>query len=204
MLLQTQNDSAQSRRLEAAVTDGIRYLGFEVQPLAKPGEPEGIARPFAAPVPTNPTSQTPRQPLYTFTFDAKSSKHEVAATGNINHAGMVEHRERYKANHALVVAPGFSDGALATRCKQQKIAPMTARDLGRLLEYTVEFGAIPVTKLREVLQIYDPDEVETWVTDLEAWMKAQRPLTIDKWQLAHQLAAQAVQLCVRASLAGNG
>jgi hypothetical protein len=204
LLLQTQNDSAQSRRLEAAVTDGIRYLGFEVQPLAKPGEPEGIARAFAAPVPTNPTSQTPRQPLYTFTFDAKSSKHEVAATGNINHAGMVEHRERYKANHALVVAPGFSDGALATRCKQQKIAPMTARDLGRLLEYTVEFGAIPVTKLREVLQIYDPDEVETWVTDLEAWMKAQRPLTIDKWQLAHQLAAQAVQLCVRASLAGNG
>lgn len=179
LLLQTQNDSSESRRLEAAVTDGIRYLGFEVEPLGKPGDPEGIARAFAAPAINNPTVQTPRQPLYTFTYDAKSSKHDVAATGNINHAGIVEHRERHKANHALVVAPGFSDGALATRCKQQRIAPMTAKDLGRLLEYTVQFGAIPVTKLRDVLQIYDPKEVETWVTDLEPWMKSMRPLTID-------------------------
>ena len=122
--------AAKAERLEAAVTDGIRYLGFDVEPLGKPGEPEGIARAFAVPAINNPTAQTPRQPLYTFTYDAKSSKHEVAATGNINPAGMVEHRERYKANHALVVAPGFSDGALATRCKQQKIAPITARDLG--------------------------------------------------------------------------
>jgi hypothetical protein len=179
LLLQTQNDSGESKRLEAAVTDALRYLGFEVEPLGKPGEPEGIARAFAVPSINNPTAQTLRQPLYTFTYDAKSSKHEVAATGNINHAGMVEHRERYKANHALVVAPGFSEGALTTRCEQQKIAPITARDLGRLLEYTVEFGAIPVTKLREVLQIYDPKKVEGWVTDLEQWIKKMRPLTID-------------------------
>jgi hypothetical protein len=178
LLLQTQNESDESKRLEVAVTDGIRYLGFEVEVLAKSGEPEGIARAFAVPTPFGPTTQRPRQPLYTFTFDAKSSKHGVAATGNINHAGIVEHRERYKADHALVVAPGFSDGALVTRCKQQKITPMTARDLGRLLEYTVEFGAIPVTKLREVLQIYDPKEVEIWVTQLEGWIKAQRQLTI--------------------------
>ena len=77
----------------------------------------------------------------------------------------------------FVVAPGFSDGSLAIRCEQQQIAPMTARDLGRLLEYTVQFGAIPVTKLREVLQIYNPTAVEAWVTNLEPWMKAQRPLT---------------------------
>jgi hypothetical protein len=179
LLLQTQNDSGESRRLEAAVTDALRYLGFEVEPLGKPGEPEGIARAFAVPSINNPTAQTPRQPLYTFTYDAKSSKHEVAATGNINHAGMVEHRERYRANHALVVAPGFSEGALTTRCQQQKIAPITARDLGRLVEYTMKFGAIPVTKLREVLQIYDPKKVEGWVTDLEQWIKEMRPLTID-------------------------
>jgi hypothetical protein len=179
LLLQTQNDSGESKRLEAAVTDGIRYLGFEVEPLGKSGEPEGIARAFAVPAANNPTEQMPRQPLYTFTYDAKSSKYSVAATGNINHAGMVEHRERYKADHALVVAPGFSDGALVTRCQQQKIAPMTAKDLGRLLEYTVRFGAIPLTKLRDVLQIYDPKKVEIWVTDLEQWMKSKRPLTID-------------------------
>ena len=36
-----------------------------------------------------------------------------------------------------------------------------------------------MTKLREVLQIYDPKEVETWVTNLEQWIKEKRPLTID-------------------------
>jgi hypothetical protein len=130
-------------------------------------------------VTASPTAETRRQPLYTFTYDAKSSKHDVAETGNINHAAIAEHRDRYKADHALVVAPGYSDGANATRCAQQKIAPMTARDLGRLLEYTVRFGAVPVTKLREVLQIYEPKGVEKWVTELEGWIKGQRPLTID-------------------------
>ena len=93
--------------LEAAVTDGIRYLGFEVEPLAQPGEPEEIAKAFAVPAGHHPTAQVTRQPLYTFTYDAKSSKHEVAATGNINHAGMVEHRERYKADHALCSGAGL-------------------------------------------------------------------------------------------------
>ena len=56
---------------------------------------------------------------------------------------------------------------------------MTARDLGRLLEYTVEHGAIPLTKLREVLQLYDYEEVAKWVIRLERWLKDRRQLTID-------------------------
>lgn len=35
-------------------------------------------------------------------------------------------------------------------------SPITARDLGRSLEYTVGYGAIPLTWLREMLQFYDP------------------------------------------------
>jgi hypothetical protein len=48
---------------------------------------------------------------------------------------------------------------------------MTASDLGKLLEYTVEHGAIPLTKIREVLQIYDPNAVRKWVEDLNSWMR---------------------------------
>src|SRR5437867_10360364 len=55
---------------------------------------------------------------------------------------------------------------------------MAARDLGRLLEYTVEFGAIPLTKLQEVFSIYDHEKVSAWVNDLEAWLKKKRPITI--------------------------
>lgn len=179
LLLQTQHDSGNSRHLELVLSDALRHLGFQVKDLAKSGEPEGIASAYPTPTYSDPTRDNPTPPLYSFSFDAKSSKHENAATGNIKLDGIVEHRERYGANHALVVAPGFSDGALSTRCAQQKVTPMTARDLGRLLEYTVEYGAIPVTKLRDVFQIHDPAAVTAWVGDLGRWLKEKRPLTID-------------------------
>lgn len=179
LLLQMQNDSSNSKRLEVVLSDALRYLGFQVRDLAKPGEPEGIASAFSTPSNAIATTENPHPPLYSFTFDAKSSRNDVAATNNINLAGVVEHRERYKANYALVVAPGFSDGALATRCEQQKVTPMMASDLGKLLEYTVAHGAIPVTKLREIFDLYDPTKVSTWVTSLQAWLQTKRQLTLD-------------------------
>lgn len=179
LLLQMQNDSSNSRRLEAVLSDALRYLGFEVKDLAKPGEPEGIASAYSTPSYARASAANPTPPLYSFTFDAKSSKNEVAATGNIRLDGMVEHRERFRTNYSLVVAPGFSDGALATRCVQQKVTPMTATDLGKLLEYTVEYGALPVTELRKVFDLYDPVEVTKWVGEFENWLKNQRPLTLD-------------------------
>lgn len=179
LLLQMQNDSVNSKHLEAVLSDALRYLGFQVQDLAKPGEPEGVASAFSTPSNAVATEENPKPPLYSFTFDAKSSKKDVAATNNINLAGIVEHRERYKANYALVVAPGFSDGALVTRCEQQKVTPMMASDLGKLMEYTVAHGAIPVTKLREIFEIYDPKKVSVWIDNLQMWIKAKRPLTLD-------------------------
>lgn len=47
------------------------------------------------------------------------------------------------------------------------------------MEYTVAHGAIPVTKLREVFEIYDPVKVSSWVEDLGTWIKTKRPLTLD-------------------------
>ena len=209
LLLQTQHDSGNSKRLEAVISDALRYLGFQVKDLAKPGEPEGIASAFATPTARNPTKENPHPPLYSFSFDAKSSKHEAAATGNIKLDGIVEHRERYKADHALVIAPGFNEGALATRLEQQKVTAMKASDLGKLLEYTVEHGAIPVTKLRELFTIYDPDEVTKWVASLEGWLTEKRPLRIDlflkalehlKGKIPDALPAETVALICREQL----
>lgn len=209
LLLQTQHESDHSKRLEAVVSDALRYLGFDVRDLAQSGEPEGIASAFPAPTQGNPTIDDPTPPLYSFSFDAKSSKKEVAKTGNISLDAVAEHRDRYKADHALVIAPGFSDGALAVRCDQQKITPMTARDLGRLLEYTVEYGAIPVTKFREVLLLRDPAKVTAWVDELGEAMKEKRTLTIDvflkalealKGQVPDVLSASTIALTCRRDL----
>lgn len=54
-----------------------------------------------------------------------------------------------------------------------------ASDLGKLMEYTVAHGAIPVTKLREIFEIYDPKKVSVWVDNLQIWIKTKRPLTLD-------------------------
>jgi hypothetical protein len=178
LLLQTQHQSDQSKHFELVLSDALRYLGFQVKDLAKSGEPEGIASAFPIPTKAIPTEEEPNPPLFSFSFDAKSSKNESAQTGNIHLDGVVEHRNRYKANYALVVAPGFTGDAITTRCSEQKVTPITARDLGRLLEYTVEFGAIPLTKLQEIFSLHDHEKVSQWVADLEDWLKKKRPLTI--------------------------
>jgi hypothetical protein len=179
LLLKTEHDSANSKRLEAVVSDAFSYLGFQVKDLAQPGQPEGIASAYAMPTFQNPTDKDPTPPLYSFAFDAKSSKHDNAATGNIKLDGVVEHRQKFKADYSLIIAPGYSEGALANRCAQQKVTPITAKDLGKLLEYTVQYGAIPLTILREIFEIYDPEAVSGWVNGLEARLKSSRSLTID-------------------------
>jgi hypothetical protein len=123
LLLETQHDSAHSYKLEAVVSDALHYLGFQVLDLAKPGEPEGIASAYPIPTLVKPTGDGSIPPLYSFSFDAKSSKYEAAKTGNIDLAAVVEHRERYKADHALVIAPGFGGEAITTRCNQQQVTP---------------------------------------------------------------------------------
>ena len=209
LLREAQHDSGNSKRLEAAVSDALRYLDFDVRDLGQSGEPEGIAKAFATPTVSRPTAKNPRPPLYSFSFDAKSSKHSVAKTGNISLDAVVEHRDRYKANHALVVAPGFSAGALTTRCEKLEVTPMKTGDLGRLLEYTVEYGAIPVTTFREVFQYFSPQDVSNWVELLAGRMKESRKLTIDvfvraleelKGKVPDALAASTVAFTCRETL----
>jgi hypothetical protein len=146
--------------------------------LGKSGEPEGVASAFTMPTLQNPDADNPTPPLYSFAFDAKSSKHENAATGNIKLDGVVQHRKDHKTDYSLVIAPGYSEGSLAVRCAQQKVTPIMAKDLGKLLEYTVQYGAIPLTTLREIFGIYDPATVSTWVKSLESRLKENRSLTI--------------------------
>jgi hypothetical protein len=209
LLLQTQHDSANSKLLEAVLSDALRYLGFQVRDLAKSGQPEGIASAYAIPSLSTPTQDNQNPPLYTVAFDAKSSKHSTAQTGNINLDGIADHRKSYNADYSLVVAPGFTGEAILRRCTEQKVTPMAAHDLGKMLEYTVEYGAIPVTKMREVFSLYEPQAVTSWVQNLQNWFLERRPLTIDiflkaleilKDQVPDVLAASTVALECRRSL----
>lgn len=181
LLLATQHKSDSSKELETVVGEALRYIGFVVKELGKSGHPEGIASAYAfsAPQQPAPTDAEPEPPLYKLTYDAKSSKHLAAKTGNISLDGVQEHRKRFGAQYALVVAPGFEEGALSVRCEQVGVTPMKAVDLGRLLEYTVTYGAIPLNTLEAVFKLRDPNSVTQWVTNLEVNLKSKRKLTID-------------------------
>ena len=209
LLLQTEHDSANSKRLEAVVSDALRYLGFHVKDLAKPGEPEGIASAYPTPTFQQPTEKNPHPPLYSFAFDAKSSKHDKASTGNIKLDGVVQHRKDNDATYSLIVAPGYNEGSLAVRCEQQKVTPMIAKDLGRLLEYTAQYGAISLKELQEIFRFHEPAKVTEWVAKLEAKLKSSRPLTIDiflkalenlKGKIPDALAASTISLECREKL----
>lgn len=181
LLLDTQHKSDASKELEKVVGEALRYLGFHVKELGKPGEPEGVASAYAFSAPNQPppTDDDPEPPLYKITYDAKSSKHAAAKTGNISLDGVQEHRNRYGAKYALVVAPGFEEGALEVRCEQVGVTPMRATDLGKLLEYTVTYGAIPVDLLEGLFVHRSPAAVSSWVDQLQSTLKANRKLTID-------------------------
>ena len=181
ILLAVQHKSDESEQLEAIVGDALGYLGLHVHKLGKAGEPEGVAKAYAITRAWVPTAEEPEQPIYSLTYDAKSSKYDRAKTGNLSLDAVEEHRNNYSADYALIVAPGFQKGAAYNRTKEGKITLMTAHDLGRLLELTVEFGAISLDKLEKVFQLGHSGEVSSWIDRLREDLASSRHFTIDKF-----------------------
>ena len=181
ILLEVQHKSDESEQLEIIVGDALGYLGLHIQKLGKPGKPDGVAKAYAISRSWVPTAADPEQPIYSFTYDAKSTKHDRAKTANLSLNGIGDHRNQYGADYALVVAPGFQEGAADRRTKERDITLMTARDLGRLLELTVEFGAISLDKLEEVFKLGHSSEVSPWIDGLRGELASSRQFTMDKF-----------------------
>lgn len=178
ILQETQHDP-DYHLLEKSVSSALTYLGYAVDDLAKPGQPEGLAKAFPLPTQRVGSVADPRPPLYSFTFDAKSTIHSAAKTGNIDLAAVTAHRDKYKADYALVIAPGYQEGDLVNRLTMAHVTAITATDLGHLLEITFEHGALPLTKLREIFSFTDPAKVHEWVQGIRGWLKQKRSLTFD-------------------------
>ena len=187
ILLDVQHNSKKSKELEVIVGDALSYLGFQVRKLGKSGEPEGIAKAYAISRPWDATRDEPEQAIYSVTYDAKSTKHDRAKTGNLSLDGVEHHRRKFRANYALIVAPGFQDGAADERTEDRRITLMTARDLGRLLELTVEFGAISLEELEGVFQLTSSNEISPWIDELRGKLSSTRQFTMDKFLRALEL-----------------
>jgi len=155
----------EAKPFEEIVGDALAYLGLHIERLAKPGEPEGIATAFITP------GEEDQQSVYKLTFDAKSTKHSKVQTGNVHIAGLARHRNAFGAKYSLVVAPDFQEGALEEEATNNKVTPMTAPTLAKLISLSAGYGVISLAKLEEVFSLYRPGEVDQWVASLEGEMK---------------------------------
>lgn len=156
---------ADAKPFEHIVGDAFEYLGFNIEVYGNPGEPEGVGTAFVTPTEDDTTG------TYTFTYDAKSTKHPKAKTSNLNMATLARHKKDYNANYAIVVAPDYQEGALEKEALENKITPMKAKTLAKLVSLTVGYGPINLNKLKNIFDIYTPTEIDNWVDALELEMK---------------------------------
>jgi hypothetical protein len=161
--------------LERAVGDALEYLGFSVRRLGQPGKTEGVAM-----APVKPTDgDADLATSFSFTYDAKSTGKARVKTSNVGVAGLVRHRKDENAEFTLVVAPDYESGGLEKECKEQKVTPMRARDVARLLLVIATHGPVDLSRYQTLFSEHSPDGVAAWVDDFVKEAEERRVLRYD-------------------------
>ena len=164
--------------LEECVCNAFRSIGFDVTRLGKSGQPDGVATAHLS----ADDSGKPRH--YKVSLEAKSKKNsgEKVSANTVGIATIVQHRNKFGCDHAIVVGPAFptSKGdasALSERIKQDRtdskdlgtprtITLITVDDLARLVRLR-PVKQIGLQKLRELFSECSlPEESTRWVESL--------------------------------------
>jgi hypothetical protein len=161
-----------AKGFERIIGDALEYIGFSVMRLGQTGEPEGIATAIVSPAAGD------IRVAYKFNYDAKSSEKGKVKTHNVGVAGLARHRADHAADHTLVVAPSFEDGALEDECTANGVTPMDANDLARLVMLTVGYGPLNLVEFRKVLDLRSPKAVSRWVDGLIEVQKSTKHLSL--------------------------
>jgi hypothetical protein len=169
------NATASEKGLERVVGDALEYLGFQVRRLGQTGKTEGVATAPARPA----DGESDLGKSFSFTYDAKSSGKAKVKTGNVGVAGLVRHREDEKANFTLVIAGDYEAGGLEKECQKQKVTPMRAKDLARLLLIVATHGPVDLSEFQTLFQQYSPDAVTKWVDKFVEEATSRRVLGYD-------------------------
>ena len=164
--------------LENAVNNAFRSLGFDVTPLGKKGQPDGVATAHLS------ADEQGKSRHYAVSLDAKSKKTSGAAVSakDVGIATITQHRDKWECEHAIVVGPAFptSGGdasALGTQIKADRekskasgkaktVTLITVDDLARLVRLR-PVKQIGLQKLRELFQNCSlPSESAGWVESI--------------------------------------
>ena len=165
-------------RLENAVCDGFRSLGFDVTPLGKSGEPDGVAAAHLS------ADEQGNSRHYRVSLEAKSKVTSGAPVSakDVGIAAVAQHRDKRECDHAIVIGPSFptsrgETSALGEQIKDDRkkskaageaktITLITVDDLARLVRLR-PVKQIGLQKLRQLFQACSlPDESAAWVESI--------------------------------------
>lgn len=158
--------AADADGLEEAVTEAMQSLGYAVTRIGGSGTPDGIAKAVIGARSADGHSRDD----YSVTYDAKSTAGKAIKASTMGTATLVRHRQDAKADHILVVAPGFEGGdsttsALGKECASNAITPIKVSDLANLVEIQAA-KMLGFTRLRELYVCRTAKESHDWVEAL--------------------------------------
>lgn len=128
-------DSKDPDRLERAVAETFRLVGFLVNWIGGPGKTDVLLR---APLGIR---------RYTVVVDAKSTARPKVADAQVDWLSIRTHREKERADYACLVGPGFAGGQLFSRAQEFDTALLTVDDLCEVVRIYAEVP-LTLTELR--------------------------------------------------------
>ena len=169
-------DSEQNANgLEEAAVIAFKCLGFDAVSIGGSGKPDGLAIAHLGISDGIDSS-------FIVTIDAKSTKHSKASSGNINISNIDNHRIKYEAQFAVIIAPGYegiddenSKINVEARKFSKVITCITTTDLIKLVSMSGP-KQISLAKLRDLFEnCATPLEASNWIAQLEKLVVSQAP-----------------------------
>ena len=166
------NMTTDVKGFETIIGDALDSLGFVVERMGQSGKPEGLAKAIIS------RKSDDEVEKFSFTYDAKSTKHGKVSVGNVGVSGLARHKEDFSADFSLVIAPNFADGALKDECTANGVTPMRAEDLAELVMLTVGYGPLDLREIKGLFSNHSPDESARWVADLKTKLDRKKIISI--------------------------
>ena len=179
-IAQALEDAASDKdRLETELVAAFDSLGFDAIHLGGKKKPDGRAN-------ARLSAQDGQERRYTVSLEAKS-KEDITKTVTaraVDVSAVIQHRDDFKCDHAIVIAPQFPVGKDTNLIKQAQankestgrtITYVRIHDLARLLRIA-PFKCLGLDRLRDLFRsCISPDEASAWIDGITSETPIEHP-----------------------------
>ncbi|WP_280201938.1 restriction endonuclease [Nocardia cyriacigeorgica] len=121
-LISAGTDSDNPIRLEQATAAAFRFLGFETRHIGGGGKTDVLAT----------VDDRDRKPFRVI-VDAKSARSGAVNEGAVSFDTLREHQAQHRADHVVLVGPGFDGSRVRARAEQNNVTLITTSELAAVL-----------------------------------------------------------------------